>query len=82
MSNLSPIATNNVSEDYETVIEDSTDHDYEMLDKYSQAHEELRVPATQPVQQQQPLSSIGDYNLTQCPAYVPVATTSTYVNIS
>ena len=53
------------------------DHEYEMLDKYSQPYDEVRIPETPPPkQEQQQMSSSGDdYELTQCPAYVPVATT-------
>ena len=51
------------------------DHEYEVLDKYNQAYEDIRVPqAPPPKQEQQQSSSAGDrdYELTQCPAYVPV----------
>ena len=79
LNSLSP--TNNEGEAYESPIE--TDHEYEMLDKYNQAYEEVQVPPTRPEPVKlQPLSSAGDYDFTQCPAYVPVATTSTYVNIN
>lgn len=77
MSNLSPIS--NASEEYETIAEDSTDHDYEMLDKYNQ---EIQAPTPPEPVQQQPQSTPGGYELTQCPAYVPVATTGIYVNTS
>ena len=45
------------------------EHEYEMLDKYNQEYEEIKViPRPQPTQQ------AGDqYDITQCPAYVPVA---------
>ena len=49
------------------------DHEYEILDKYSQAYEEIQAPqAPPPKQEQQQLSSVGNYELTQCPAYIPV----------
>ena len=51
------------------------DHEYEMLDKYNQAYEEIKVvprPPKLPDQQGLPPSSAGDYDITQCPAYVPV----------
>ena len=53
------------------------DHEYEILDKYNQPYDEVRIPeAPPPKQEQQQKSSSGDdYELTQCPAYVPVATT-------
>ena len=49
------------------------DHEYEVLDKYTQAYEDVQVPqAPPPKQKQQQSSSSGDYELTQCSAYVPV----------
>ena len=49
------------------------DHEYEMLDKYSQPYEDIKVPpAPPPKQEQQQSSSAGDYELTHCPAYVSV----------
>ena len=53
------------------------DHEYEKLDKYNQIYDEVRIPeAPPPKQEQQQKSSSGDdYELTQCPAYVPVAIT-------
>ena len=50
-------------------------HEYEMLDKYNQAYEEIKVvprPPKLPDQQGLPPSSTGDYDITQCPAYIPV----------
>ena len=44
-------------------VEVESDHEYEMLDKYNQPYEEVQVPQAPPP---------GDYELTQCPAYVPV----------
>ena len=55
--------------------DDSVDvnNEYEVLDKYSQAYEEIQVSqAPPPKQEQQQSSSAGDYELTQCTAYVPV----------
>ena len=50
------------------------DHEYEVLDKYTQAYEDIQVTQTPPPKQkQQQSSSAGDYELTQCPAYVSVA---------
>ena len=44
-----------------------------MLDKYNQAYDDIQVPQAPPQkQEQQQSSSAGDYELTQCPAYVPV----------
>ena len=49
------------------------DHEYEVLDKYNQAYEDIQVSqAPPPIQEQQQSSSAGDNELTQCPAYVPV----------
>ena len=48
-------------------------NEYEVLDKYNQAYEEIQVSqALPPEQEQQKSSSAGDYELSQCPAYVPV----------
>ena len=58
------------------------DHEYEMLDKYNQAYEEIKVasdpslapdPPKLPDQHRLPPSSAGGYDFTQCPAYVPIA---------
>ena len=57
------------TEAYESV---GVDHEYEILEKYE-------IPeAPPPKEEQQQISSPagGDYELTQCPAYVPVATTA------
>jgi hypothetical protein len=72
---------------YETV--DTADHEYEILDKFSQAatYEDIKIPspakpkpgAAEAVQLQ-PLPATGDYEFTQCPAYIPVATTSIHGN--
>ena len=66
---------------------DATEADhYEILDKYitSQAYEYIEMPPPRSelanVQLQQPLSSTGDYDYTQCPAYISVATTSIHSN--
>ena len=77
LSNLSP--TNKESEVYETA---EAEHEYEILDKYSQPqHDDVSLgPKTEEPAQLQPLSSTGDYEFTQCPAYVPVATTSIHDN--
>ena len=52
-------------------------HDYEMLDNYNQVYEEIKVvqPPKLPDQRglPSPLSSASDYDITQCPAYVPIA---------
>ena len=42
-----------------------TDHDYEMLESYNQMYDEVQCANIQ---------SSGNYNFSQCPAYVPVAT--------
>ena len=77
LSDLS--TTNKEREVYETI---EADHEYEILDKYSQAYEEVQAPPPKPELpvQPQPPSSAGDYELTQCPAYVPMTTTSIHGN--
>ena len=79
LRNLSTVSTNKEREVYETT---EADHEYEVLDKYNQAYEEVQAPPPKPELpvQPQPSSSAGDYDLTQCPAYVPVATTSIHGN--
>ena len=77
LSNLSP--TNKESEVYETA---EAEHEYEILDSQPQ-HDNVKVslgPKTEEPAQSQPLSSAGDYEFTQCPAYVPMATTSIHDN--
>ena len=61
---------------YETI---EADHEYEILDKYNQAYEEVQAPPPKP-EQLKPVSATGDYEFTQCPAYAPVATTSIHGN--
>ena len=84
LSDLSP-TTNKEREVCETI---EADHEYEILDKYNQAtYEDVKIPPTakpQPAEaeavQLQPLPATGDYEFTQCPAYVPMATTSIHGN--
>ena len=65
--------TSHASKEREANENVEVDHEYEVLDKYSQAYEDVQVsPAPPPKQEQQQSSSAGDYELTQCPAYVPV----------
>ena len=49
------------------------DHEYEMLDKYHQSSDEVKVPQARALPpkptEQQPTLSSGDYDITQCPAY-------------
>ena len=76
LSDLS--STNKERGVYETV---EADHEYEILDKYNQAYEEVQASPPKPVPvQPQPTSSAGDYEFTDCPAYIPVATTSVHGN--
>ena len=80
LSDLSP--TNKEREVYETI--ETTDHEYEILDNYNQDNMKISSldkpkPEVEAVQMQ-PLPSTGDYEFTQCPAYVPVATTSIHGN--
>ena len=68
MSNISH--TSKEREAHESV---EADHEYEVLDKYNQAYEDIQVSQVPPPkQEQQQSSSVGDYELTQCPAYVSV----------
>ena len=81
LSDISP-TTNEESEIYETI---EADHEYEILDKYYQAAYDDAPPAKpQPTVaeavQLQPMASTGDYEFTQCPAYVPMTTTSIHGN--
>ena len=81
LSNLSTTTR----EVYNTI--ETADHDYEMLDKYSPAtYDDMKIPPQAKPQpeaesvQLQPLVSTGDHGFTQCPAYIPVATTSIHGN--
>ena len=80
LSDLSPTDKEREREVYETI---EADHEYEILDKYNQPqYDDVKVlpPKPEPAQPQ-PLSvPAGDYEFTQCPAYVPVATTSNHGN--
>ena len=75
LSDLSP--TDREREVYEII---EADHEYEMLDKYNQPqYDDIKVPSPKPEEPMQSLqlsAPAGDYEFTQCPAYVPVATTS------
>ena len=78
LSDLSP--TDKEREVYETI---EADHEYEILDKYNQHYEDVEVPPPKSeaeAVQLQALSSTGDYEFTQCPAYISVATTSIHGN--
>lgn len=82
LSNQTP--TDKEKEVYETVETDQ-DHEYEILDKFNQPraqHRDSKDPPLKPAEsvQLQPLSSTGDYEFSQCPAYVSVATTSIHGN--
>ena len=76
LSDLSPTKEREV---YETI---EADHEYEILDKYNQPqYDDVKVaPKPEEPVQLQPLSSTGDYEFTQCPAYIPMATTSIHGN--
>ena len=69
MSDLPP--TDKEIEVYEAI---EADHEYETLDKYDQAYENVKTPSPklEIVKLQQSLASAGDYEFTQCPAYVPI----------
>ena len=62
-----------VSEEAEA---NDSDHEYEVLDKYSQPYEIPEASPTKQDQQQKSSPAGGDYELTECPAYVPVATST------
>ena len=84
LSDLSP-TTNEAREVYENI---EADHEYEILDEYSQAtYDYIKLPPPakpQPAEaeavQLQPMASTGDYVFTKCPAYVPVTTTCIHGN--
>ena len=83
--------TNKEGEVYETI---EADHEYEILDKYNQPqHDDAKVPPPKPeskvpspkpgsVQLQKASQSApaSDYEFTQCPAYIPVSSTSIHGN--
>ena len=75
---LSP--TNEETEFYETIK--TTGHEYEIPYKYrgNRAYEisPMAEPKTEAEAVQ--LQPTGDYEFTQCPAYIPVATTSIHGN--
>jgi hypothetical protein len=78
MKELSPVNEEAYHERnfYEDVEADHV-YDVPVLDKHDQVYEEVQAPSTKPeALQPQPSSSIGDFELTQCPAYVSLATTS------
>ena len=62
----------------EKETEDSAevDHEYEILDKYTQAYDDVKLPDNSPIvkDQQSSSQSGGDFELIQCPAYIPVTT--------
>ena len=59
------------------IVEVDHMYDVPVLDTHNQDYEEIQVPSPNPeVLQLHPLSSTGDFELTQCPAYVAVATTN------
>jgi hypothetical protein len=82
LSDLSP--TIKEGEAYETI---EADHEYEILDKYNQPqYDDVKFPSPkqEPVQPPKalPLQSApaSDYEFTQCPAYIPVSSTSSHGN--
>ena len=69
---------------YEAV---EADHEYEIPDKYNQPqYDDVKIPPPMPEPaeaesvQLRPLPSTGDYEFTQCPAYVPVVTTTSSIH--
>ena len=82
LSDLSP--SNKEREVYEAI---EADNEYEILDKYSQAYDDIKIPPLanlpKPEADAVKLESFpaaGDYEFTQCPAYVTVATTNVLGN--
>ena len=80
ISDLSP-TTNKEREVYETI---EADHEYEILDKYNQPqYDDVKVPPPKPepeAEQPRKASQSADYEFTQCPAYIPVSSTSIHGN--
>ena len=77
---LSDLSTTNKERE---AYENETDHVYEIVDNYNHAYENIKISPTampKPEVQLQPLPSTGDYELTQCPAYVTMAITSIHGN--
>ena len=70
----------NKERDIDVYVTVEADHEYEILDKYNQRHVKAPPPKPKPetktAVQLQPLPSTGDYEFTQCPAYVSVTTTN------
>ena len=56
---------------------DDTNHEYELLEQYSQAvYADVKLLDNSPtVKDQRSSQSCGDFEFIQCPAYIPVATT-------
>ena len=59
----------------EIIKNTGSEADYEMLDNYNPDYEDIKVvePLSLPDRRGLPPSSVGDYNITQCPAYIPIA---------
>ena len=76
----------NKERDIDVYVTVEADHEYEILDKYNQPHVKAPPPKPKPetktAVQLQPLPSTGDYEFTQCPAYVSVTTTNVIGNAS
>ena len=80
LSDLSPTSKERAV--YETI---EGDHEYEILDKYNlqPQYDDVKIPPVKPERlvQPQPLSApAGDYDFTQCPAYIAVSTTTTSIH--
>ena len=75
LSDLSP--TTKERDVYETI---EADHEYEILDKYNlnqPQYDDVKVPPPAEPKPEVQLQPSGDYEFTQCPAYVPMATVTT-----
>ena len=78
LSDLSP--SNKEGEVYEAI---EADNEYEILDKYSQAYDDIKIPPTANLPKPeadavklQSFPAAGDYEFTQCPAYVTIVATT------
>ena len=78
LSDLSP--TTKERDVYETI---EADHEYEILDRYSQPqYDDVKVPPPAEPKPEVQLQPSGDYEFTQCPAYIPMATMTTTATAS
>ena len=81
LSDLSPTTNKERESDvYETI---EADHEYEILDNYNQPqYDDVKVPPLAEPKPEVQLQPSGDYQFTQCPAYVSMATMTTTATTS